>query len=178
MFSWIVLVISGYICSIWGCDKKLLLVLTFASGKISFHVIIMLTSLPMNFNLTLFSDILLRLLIFSGCRVLGGFGELGGVFMVVIENLTCFSELVKSAVSKFLSVISMLREVHSIRSLFDFSSNPREDGLVNFFLPVLSRNSVISLVLFDSLTSASKSLHHVLAHVEQKELEWVLLDYS
>ena len=85
--------------------------------------------------------------------------------MVVIENLTCFSELVKSAVSKFLSVISMLREVHSIRSLFDFSSNPREDGLVNFFLPVLSRFSVISFILIDSLTFASKNLL-VLAPVE------------
>ena len=38
MFSWIVLLISGYICSIWGWDKKLLLVVfVFASGKISFH---------------------------------------------------------------------------------------------------------------------------------------------
>ena len=46
----------------------------------------------------------------------GGLGELGGVLMVVIENLTCFSLLVKSAVSKFLSVTSRFSEVHSITS--------------------------------------------------------------
>ena len=45
MFSWIVLVISGYIFSIWGCDKKLLfVVLTFVSGKISFKIILFYVS--------------------------------------------------------------------------------------------------------------------------------------
>ena len=44
-------------------------------------------------------------------EVVAGLGEAGGVLIVFMENLTCFSELEKSAVSKVLSVISMLREV-------------------------------------------------------------------
>ena len=79
---------------------------------------------------------------------LGGFGEFGGVRIVVMEkrtwvgsysryivsmqisqsekktvrSLACFSELVKSAVSKFLSVISKLMLVHSKPSLRVLSS--------------------------------------------------------
>ena len=44
-------------------------------------------------------------------EVVAGLGDAGGVLIVFMENLTCFSEVEKSAVSKVLSVISMLREV-------------------------------------------------------------------